>query len=537
MKQKDIHKKIIYCVLIVFNLIMSLVIPIITQRLIDAATIQKDISLINKNGMFLLIAIVLFVVSLSFSYFVKALIEENYIYEKRKQMIRHINITDYKELQKQSSGFYLQRFNEDVEKIRPFILEKKVKFVTNIIYGISMVVIMLLQNYLYTLLLLAVFPLFVIVQIFFSKKVKKYTKEITKLQEKISTEFEETINNNYMLRANNSTAFAENRLKKEMGMTMNKIKKKMWLETVYDYLLVTGLLNLASFVIYFCGGRMILGGSITLGMLTSFSLYYSKLWVPVEFFLGYPKDYTKYKIYKNRVNEITDADNKINYTVSSISPLNNLIVKNLFYSIDERILLNDVTLKIQKGQKIGIIGANGSGKSTLANILSGIIIDYEGEVLYNNQNIKDIHPTVLREKIALIPASVDLINASVLDNIALGNEKKDKSVFSEEFIKQITVNKFFDLETIIETNGSNISSGEAKMIQLARGLYRNADLYIFDEPINYIDANFVSKIMNFIKENFSNKTVIIISHDKRALSFCEDIYSIEDTKLVHNNPD
>lgn len=157
MKQKDIHKKIIYCVLIVFNLIMSLVIPIITQRLIDAATIQKDISLINKNGMFLLIAIVLFVVSLSFSYFVKALIEENYIYEKRKQMIRHINITDYKELQKQSSGFYLQRFNEDVEKIRPFILEKKVKFVTNIIYGISMVVIMLLQNYLYTLLLLAVF--------------------------------------------------------------------------------------------------------------------------------------------------------------------------------------------------------------------------------------------------------------------------------------------------------------------------------------------------------------------------------------------
>lgn len=282
---------------------------------------------------------------------------------------------------------------------------------------------------------------------------------------------------------------------------------------------------------------MIFGGSITLGMLTSFSLYYSKLWVPVEFFLGYPKDYTKYKIYKNRVNEITDADNKINYTVSSISPLNNLIVKNLFYSIDERILLNDVTLKIQKGQKIGIIGANGSGKSTLANILSGIIIDYEGEVLYNNQNIKDIHPTVLREKMALIPASVDLINASVLDNIALGNEKKDKSVFSEEFIKQITVNKFFDLETIIETNGSNISSGEAKMIQLARGLYRNADLYIFDEPINYIDANFVSKIMNFIKENFSNKTVIIISHDKRALSFCEDIYSIEDTKLVHNNPD
>ena len=536
MKQKDIHKKIIYCVLIVFNLIASLVIPIITQRLIDAATIQKDISLINKNGMFFLIAIVLFVVSLSFSYFVKALIEENYIYEKRKQMIRHINITDYKELQKQSSGFYLQRFNEDVEKIRPFILEKKVKFVTNIIYGISMVVIMLLQNYLYTLLLLAVFPLFVIVQIFFSKKVKKYTKEITKLQEKISTEFEETINNNYMLRANNSTAFAENRLKKEMGMTMNKIKKKMWLETVYDYLLVTGLLNLASFVIYFCGGRMILGGSITLGMLTSFSLYYSKLWVPVEFFLGYPKDYTKYKIYKNRVNEITDSDNKINYTVSSISPLNNLIVKNLFYSIDERILLNDVTLKIEKGQKIGIIGANGSGKSTLANILSGIIIDYEGEVLYNNQNIKDIHPTALREKIALIPASVDLINASVLDNIALGNEKKDKSVFSEEFIKQITVNKFFDIETIIETSGSNVSSGEAKMIQLARGLYRNADLYIFDEPINYIDANFVGKIMNFIKENFSNKTVIIISHDKRALSFCEDIYSIEDKKLVHNNP-
>lgn len=223
---------------------------------------------------------------------------------------------------------------------------------------------------------------------------------------------------------------------------------------------------------------------------------------------------------------------------------NNIVLTNINFEYEKNIrVLNNINLKIKKNEIVGIKGDSGSGKTTLLNIISKLSSPTYGKMLIDNRilNIKkDIRS--YQNLISLISQDTFLIEGSVKENILLGTEKEfdeKKFQFSLDFSK---VQDFLELlpngvDTIIGTNSKSISSGQKQRIAIARQIYSDREILIFDEATNALDEKNEKIILNNIRSLKPNKTIILVSHNSENLKVCDKIYYLEGGNLIEKNYD
>ena len=230
-----------------------------------------------------------------------------------------------------------------------------------------------------------------------------------------------------------------------------------------------------------------------------------------------------------------DAVNDTGYinNKSLITKMREINIQDLTYSVGEKEIFKDFSMSIRQGDRIGIMGSNGCGKTTLANLICGLLQNYQGNNTYNGVDYNQISLKSLREHICLIPATPQLFSGTIYENITMGKKEE----IPEQLIDILRQKELYQ-ENILLEHGSNLSGGEAKLIQLLRGIYRKCDLYIIDEPLNYIDTNYTELIIKVMQELFIEKTLMIISHDKRVFPLCNRVYKLsegvfEDAGALH----
>ena len=159
----------------------------------------------------------------------------------------------------------------------------------------------------------------------------------------------------------------------------------------------------------------------------------------------------------------------------------------------------DFSLEVRKGERVLITGENGSGKSTIARLLVGLLAPDRGTIAYNGQNIASVDVAALREKVLLIPAEPFIVEGTAEEN--LWGRPGERAL------------ERFGRERRIEKNGGNLSGGQKKQLQLCRSLAASAEVLILDEPFNFVDREAKEAFWNEILQTFSDRTLIVISHD------------------------
>lgn len=195
------------------------------------------------------------------------------------------------------------------------------------------------------------------------------------------------------------------------------------------------------------------------------------------------------------------------------------------YAGRDEVLLKDVNLKINKGDKVAIIGESGCGKSTLLKLMMRFWDVEKGTIEIDNKSIKTIPTKALRKSQSLVSQETFLFNDTIENNLKIG--KKDAS--REEVIaacKKASIHDFIEtLPNGYETNvgeiGSNLSSGEKQRIGIARAFLHNPQVLILDEPTSNLDTLNEAQILKSIKEESKDKTVIMVSHRKSSTSICD----------------
>lgn len=217
----------------------------------------------------------------------------------------------------------------------------------------------------------------------------------------------------------------------------------------------------------------------------------------------------------------------------------NIEFRNVTFGYDHNIILKNISVEFNKGEKIGIYGDSGSGKSTFLDILSGLVLPQSGEILVDGENINS-NLKLWQKKISYLSQSTILIDDSIKNNILMGDkENYDQNLYSQS-IRDVKLDKFIenlkekDL-TEIGDRGTKISGGQKQRIGLARVICLNRDILILDESTNAIDEKNEKEILDKIWQNYKDKTIILVSHNKKNLSYCNNIYQFKNSTLMKLN--
>ena len=200
----------------------------------------------------------------------------------------------------------------------------------------------------------------------------------------------------------------------------------------------------------------------------------------------------------------------------------NLEIKNLSYSFNNKILFNNLNLKIKSNQIYGVNGSSGSGKTTLFNLLIGFLEPKKGNIYIDGKSLNSIKD-LWQNSLCYIPQDLYLLEDTIEKNITLSDDKSDKSKLN----KSITVSKLNTLITsysekikhVIKNQGIDLSGGQRQRIGIARSIYMNRNIVFLDETTNALDSITEHKILSQLRNSLKNKTIFVISHNKDCLIF------------------
>lgn len=214
-------------------------------------------------------------------------------------------------------------------------------------------------------------------------------------------------------------------------------------------------------------------------------------------------------------------------------------IENIFFKFPNtnNYIINDVSLSIKKGEKIGIIGSSGSGKTTLINILLKFHNNFEGAIKIDDTVLKNQHLKSWRKLIGYVKQDIFLMDASIIDNITFNDSKPDdkrlKDAIEQSSLTSHINNLPEGLNTRIGERGSSLSGGQKQRLSIARSLYRNAEILIFDEATSALDNQTEQEVSEAIdKLSHTQKTIIIIAHRLTTLKNCDRIYELKEGKIV-----
>lgn len=239
---------------------------------------------------------------------------------------------------------------------------------------------------------------------------------------------------------------------------------------------------------------------------------------------------------KEICNDIRNADElseAIDYNYEKYEFKNLVKVRNISFKYPNReITLDNINFDIKKNEIIGVVGKTGSGKSTLVKIIMGLIEPTSGEILIDENHLKDIKPK-WQKNFSYIPQNFYILDDTILENILFGEDRDriDNNLLSEA-LKFSSLDKFVDdlpekLNTIVGPNGTKLSGGQSQRLVIARAIYQNTNILVFDEATNSLDEKTESEIINKIYGLKGSKTIIIITHNQKILDKCNKIYKID----------
>lgn len=303
----------------------------------------------------------------------------------------------------------------------------------------------------------------------------------------------------------------------------------------------SGFINeLKNILISVLSATLVIEGEITLGMMLAISYIVGQLNAPVTQLISFTKEIQDARISVDRLGEIHNkADeretdkSKTNYTLPDQDiHLNNISYR---YAGSDRKVLNEVNLTIPANKITAIVGVSGSGKTTLLKVLLQFYQVQGGSIHYGATDLNAIAQRHWRDKCGAVMQESFIFNDTIANNVAVGDTEIDKA----QLIYALEVANILDFvqslphayNTPIGASGLGLSTGQKQRLMIARVIYKNPDILLFDEATSSLDANNEKTIMENLDRLFVNKTVVIIAHRLSTVKNADQIVVLDQGKI------
>ncbi len=534
-------KQLIICMaLSVLATAFSLVPPYITKIMVDDVIPNKASGrLIAVIGALLLVYVLQYVINGFRSYKLR-LTGDRIVLNLKKDIYEKAQYLPMSFYDKISTGSVINRVNSDAGVIQSFIMKISQEAVIQAFTLVGLIVIMFAMSWRLALFSLVPVPIVVFVGKRFGRTLKPKYMRMWRRGAAISTMLADSIPGVRVIKAFTNEKKTVKKFNAYCDEWYSEDKKVAVPAAVYPSL-ITFLVTCGTLVIWFMGGNFVINetGGVTLGLLVSFISYASMFYNPINFFANIGDTYQNTLASAEKILDILDAEPEHDFGCGNeLSRMEGKIeFKNVNFAFDRsKKVLSNINLTIEPGDIVGIVGTTGSGKSTLINLLMRYYDEYDGEILVDGKNIRDIDLKYYRNSIGFVQQEPLMFRDTIFNNIAYGSA----NVHVEQVLHAAEVanadgfiSKMPDAyDTMLGERGVGLSGGEKQRVSIARAVLKNPSILIFDEATAAVDSETESLIQGAIERLIAGRTTLMIAHRLSTLRKANKIVVVDKGEII-----
>ncbi|RRD92578.1 peptidase domain-containing ABC transporter [Bacteroides heparinolyticus] len=436
-------------------------------------------------------------------------------------------------------GEIISRVNDAV-KIRNFINNVSLDLVVNIMILLFSVGLMFVYSWKLALITLASAPLFLLIFWSFNKLNKKYQRSIMESSADLESQLVESINSISTIKRFGIEEFAN--LKTETRF-VHLLKNTF--RSIYGSIMAQGGIQFVStaitIAVLWVGSILVIDQELTPGTLMVFYSLIGYVISPIGALISSNQTIQDALIAADRLFQIMDLEREQdNDQKIALQPdmIGDISFENVSFRYGSRKeVFKELNLKIEQGKTTAVIGESGSGKTTLISLLQHIYPIQSGHIRIGDYDIAQIDNKSLRRRVGTVPQQIELFAGTIVENIAVGDLHPDMRRITD-LIDQLGLRKFIErlpegLNTFIGEHGASLSGGERQRIAIARALYKEPEILIFDEATSSLDTTaerYVKQTLEALAEQ--GKTVIIIAHRLTTVKDADRIVVLDKGQVV-----
>ena len=437
-----------------------------------------------------------------------------------------------------TAGDLSARFS-DGNAIRSLVTSYSLDIIIDVVYAIVALVAILINNsWQIAILTLIMVECVVVIRQIFKKKIEENAKKISKANLDVYSFANASFTGSETIKSYNSEKYIQNQMDKKYKEFQKVEYKSQKIFQAEDDLIDT-VAEVSSLFMLSILGILVMCNQITMGELMFLYTMQGYLMKPVQYIFSLQDELTEASAALERLDDVfrTTTEQEINKTRRNINePIERIEFRDVTFQYGLRDpILKNISFDINKGESIGVIGTSGCGKTTLIKLILSFYEVTEGSIFINDDDINNITTSSLRKKIAYVSQNDFWFQDSIFNNLIIGNTEAS----SEEVMKVLDTVKMSDfiekkasgLNTIIEENGTNLSTGEKQRLSLAKALITKPEVLILDESTSNLDAETEEFIVGKLASE-KDKIKIVIAHRLNTLAQCDKIISLKDGKII-----
>jgi len=459
-------------------------------------------------------------------------------FDQKNEIYTHYQALSLAFYRRHNTGDLMNRVTEDVSRVRMY-LGPGIMYAINMVTLFIMVIgIMLTVNVRLTIFSILPMPVLAFL-IFYVNNIINHRSEL--IQERLSalsSFVQENFSGIRIIKSYVREGFVRESFARESEDYKTHSMELVRVQAMF-YPLMLLLIGMSSIITIYIGGIEVMKGNITAGNIAEFTVYLSQLTFPV-IALGWVTSLTqRAAASQKRINEFLNEQPEIASPTNIPQTIQGSIAfKNVSFRYPDTGItaLNNVSFTAEPGQLVAIIGRTGSGKSTIANLIMRMYDTTGGQILIDGKPLTSLHLESYRAQIGFVPQEVFLFSDTIANNIAFSADVLDMQAVEQAardaavYQNIIEFDKGF--ETLIGERGITLSGGQKQRVSIARGIFKQPQVLIFDDCLSAVDTKTEEEILNNLGGIMQNKTSIIIAHRISTIKNADKILVMDKGEIL-----
>jgi subfamily B ATP-binding cassette protein MsbA len=496
-------------------------------------------SILNFAVLAVLVIAVLGAVSSYFEKYLTTSVGQWVMHDLRRVLYSHIQRLSLSYHDQKRTGDLISRCTTDIDAVQSLISQVLLGMLVNLLTLVGMMAVMLYLNWAFTVIALMVAPALFFVVYHYTHRIKNASRAMRRQEGEVVSVLEEVLSSIRVVKAFAREDYEQKRFERESRESVEKALRarnfKAKLPPIVEIIVACG-----TCLVLWYGARLVLAGSLTGGELLVFLLYLGKMYKPMRELSKMTDTISKADVGWERIREVLYNESQVrDLPRAKRAPRFKGKVEYdhvRFAYNGNGAVLEDLSLEIEPGQMVALVGPTGAGKTTIASLLPRFYDTNGGAIRIDGIDIRQYQQWSLREQISFVLQETLLFRATVAQNIAYGKPQATHAEIvraarlanAEEFIDRMPEG----YETMIGERGVTLSGGQRQRITIARAIIRNSPILILDEPSAGLDAESEKLVFDALENLMQGKTSIVIAHRLATVRRADLIFVIDRGRVV-----